>query len=200
MTRQMFMAQLRAGLAGLPPAVVDDLASDYEAHFAEAAKAGRGEADVAAALGDPGRLARELRAEAGLRRWETQRNPASALSAVFALLGLGALDVLFLAPILISIGGGLIGFFVAALALLGVGAILFAAGPFLVVGAPTGAVMLAGLGLVAGGLCLGSLSALAAIGCVNALVWYGRLHLNLLKPAMQSADQPVRNASGEIAA
>ena len=40
------MAQLRAGLAGLPPAVVNDLAYDYEAHFAEAAKAGRDEADV----------------------------------------------------------------------------------------------------------------------------------------------------------
>lgn len=200
MTRNLFMAQLRAGLAGLPPAVIDDLASDYEAHFAEAAKAGRGEADVAAALGDPGRLARELRAEAGLRRWETRRDPASALSAVFALLGLGALDVLFLAPILISVGGGLIGFFVAALALLGVGAVLFAAGPFFVVGAPTGAVMLAGLGLAAGGLCLGSLSALVSIGCVNALVWYGRLHLSLLRPAMQPAVRTDQDLSGEIAA
>ncbi|OYW97171.1 MAG: hypothetical protein B7Z12_22070, partial [Caulobacter vibrioides] len=31
---------------------------------------GRTEAEAAAALGDPDRLARELRADAGLRRWE----------------------------------------------------------------------------------------------------------------------------------
>ena len=146
MTRQDFMARLRANLAGLPPEVVEDLAADYETHFREAAAAGRSEADVAPPLGDPARLARELRAEAGLRRWEARRNPSSAMAAVFALLGLGAVDVIFLLPILVSIGGALLGFFIAALACMGVGAGLFALGPFFVSGAPVGAVMLAGLG------------------------------------------------------
>ena len=39
--------------------------ADYAAHFAEGMAAGRSEAEIAAALGDPLRLARELRAEAG---------------------------------------------------------------------------------------------------------------------------------------
>ena len=42
---------------------------------------------MAVALGDPARLARELRTEAGLKRWETERNPSAAASAVFAVLG-----------------------------------------------------------------------------------------------------------------
>jgi len=44
--------------------------------------------------------AAELRAEADLKRWEEQRNPSAAASAIFAVLGLGALDVLILLPIL----------------------------------------------------------------------------------------------------
>ncbi len=198
MTRQDFMARLRAGLAGLPPEIVEDLAADYETHFGEAAAAGRSEADVASALGDPARLARELRAEAGLRRWEARRNPSSAMAAVFALLGLGAVDVIFLLPILVSIGGALLGFFIAALACMGVGAGLFALGPFFVSGAPVGAVMLAGLGLAATGVCMGAISTLLSIGCVNALVWYGRLHLNFLQPSLEPTGQPAA-LPGEIA-
>ena len=39
MNRQTFLGQLRNGLAGLPPKTVDDLAADYEAHFADGAAA-----------------------------------------------------------------------------------------------------------------------------------------------------------------
>src|SRR6186997_2417243 len=94
MTRQAFLARLRDGLRGLPPRAVSDIMADYEAHFAEGEAHGRSEAEVAAALGEPGRLARELRAEVGLRRWEEERNPSAAAGAIFAVLGLGALDVL----------------------------------------------------------------------------------------------------------
>ena len=48
--------------------------------------------------------------------------------------------------------------------------------------------MLAGLGVMAGGSSLGALTALATIGFVNALVWYGRLHMRLLKPALEPTE------------
>jgi uncharacterized membrane protein len=186
MTRQDFIARLRAGLRGLPPAAVADIIADYETHFAEARSAGRSEAEVAAALGDPDRLARELRAEAGLRRWEAERNPSSAASAVFAVLGLGAIDVLILLPVLLWAAGTLLGFFVAAMALFGVGAALMIAGPFVIYAAPTAALILGGFGLMAGGSCLGALAGAGAIAGTNALVWYGRLHMRLLKPALDA--------------
>jgi len=186
MSRQLFMDRLRAGLRGLPPGAIDEIAADYETHFADGAAAGRSEAEVAAALGDPDRLARELRAEAGLRRWEAERNPSAAAGAVFAVLGLGAIDILVLLPILLSIGGTLFGFFIAAVACLGAGGVVFAAGPFVVHGAPIAAVMLTGLGLMAGAASVASLTAVITIGCVNALVWYGRLHMRLLKPALEA--------------
>ena len=80
MTRDAFMARLREGLRGLPQQTASEILADYETHFADGEAAGRSEAEVAEALGDPARLARELRAEIGLQRWETQRSP-SAISA-----------------------------------------------------------------------------------------------------------------------
>jgi uncharacterized membrane protein len=187
MTRQEFIARLKAGLAGLPLQAQADIAADYETHFSEGVAAGRSEADIAAALGDPERLARELRAEAGLKRWETQRNPESAAAAVFAVLGLGAVDVLVLLPILIGIVSVLFAFFFLALAGFVGGAVIFASSPFSHhVGAPWAGVLF-GLGLMA--LSVGNISiqTLISIGLVNALVWYGRLHYRLLKPAIDPA-------------
>ena len=185
MTRQAFMARLREGLYGLPPTMQADIVADYEIHFNEGAAAGRSEAEVAAALGDPGRLARELRAEAGLKRWEEQRNPSAAASAVFAVLGLGAVDLLVLLPILMGVLGTLFGCFVAVVAIFVAGGVVFAAGPF--AGFPGGpaSAILCGIGLMAGGASAGAVLTLVSTALVNGLVWYGRLHYRLLKPAIE---------------
>jgi uncharacterized membrane protein len=185
MTRQAFLARLREGLRGLPPQAIADVVSDYEAHFAEGEAHGRSEAEVAAALGEPGRLARELRAEMGLRRWEEQKNPSAAAGAVFAVLGLGALDILFILPILIGVVSALFAFAIVVVVMFFVGAFVFAALPFT---SPPGgpvAALLAGLGTMAGSVCGGAVLTLVTIGLINLLVWYGRLHFRLLKPAIE---------------
>jgi uncharacterized membrane protein len=187
MTRDLFIGKLRAGLAGLPPATIDELVSDYETHFADGAAAGRSEAEVAGALGDPDRLARELRAEAGLKRWETERNPSAAANAVFAVLGLGAIDILVLLPILLSVGGTLFSFALFAVAGFAIGAGVFVAGPFWIHGAPIAAIMLTGMGMMSGAAFVAALCALTTIGLINALVWYARLHMRLLSPALTPA-------------
>jgi uncharacterized membrane protein len=105
MTRAEFIAQLRRALAGMAPKEIDDIVADYSAHFDERVAAGRSEQDVASALGDPQRLARELRAEAGLRRWETQRTPAALIGAMMSLGGMLALDIFILLPLLFAFGG-----------------------------------------------------------------------------------------------
>lgn len=188
MTRQEFLGRLRDGLRDLPPKAIADIVADYEAHFAEGEAAGRSETEVAAALGDPGRLARELRTEAGLKRWETERNPSAAASAVFAVLGLGAIDVLILLPIILSIAGVLFGFSIAAVVCFGAGGVMMAAASFIASGSDIAAVMLGGLGLMAGSASVGAVTAMISIGFVNALVWYGRLHMRLLKPALEPSE------------
>jgi uncharacterized membrane protein len=186
MTRQAFLTRLREGLRGLPPALVSDIVADYETHFAEGAAAGRSEDEVAAALGDPGRLARELRAEHGLKRWEEERTASAGAAAVFAVLGLGAIDLLILLPLLMGVGGTLFGLAIGVVAVFFAGGVVFAAGPF--AGAPGGpaAAILAGIGLMSGATSVAALLTLVTIGLVNALVWYGRLHYRLLKPALEA--------------
>ncbi|OYX33075.1 MAG: hypothetical protein B7Y99_07775 [Caulobacterales bacterium 32-69-10] len=189
MTRHGFIARLRDGLRGLPPGAADDIVADYEAHFAEATAAGRSESEVAQALGDPGRLARELRVEVGLKRWEEERNPSAAAGAIFAVLGLATFDILVLLPILLGAGGALFGFVVACIA-------VFFAGVWVFVGGLTGNLpdlgptplqgVFAGVGLMSGSVAVGALLLLLVVGLINALVWYGRLHYRLLKPAVEN--------------
>ena len=186
MTRQAFLARLREGLRGLTPQAIDEVVADYEAHFADGAAAGRSEAEVAQALGDPDRLSREIRAESSLSRWRDERSPSAAGAAVFAVLGLGAIDILVLLPILMGVAGALIGLIVAVVVCFFAGAVVFAAGPFM--DPPGGPLMaiFAGIGMMAGSASGGALLTIISIGLMNALVWYGRLHYRLLKPALQS--------------
>jgi uncharacterized membrane protein len=185
MTRQAFLARLREGLRGLPPQAVADILSDYETHFADGEAAGRTEAEVAAALGSPERLARELRAESSLNRWREERSPSSAAAAVFAVLGLGAIDILVLLPILIGVVSALLGIAIAVIVAFFAGAFVFAAGPFLDPPGGPAAALLAGIGVMAGSASGGAILTIVSIGLVNALVWYGRLHYRLLKPALE---------------
>jgi len=189
MNRHAFLSRLREGLSGLPRDAADEIVADYEAHFVEGEAAGRTDAEVAQALGDPGRLARELRAEIGLKRWEAERSPSGAAAAIFAVLGLGALDLFILLPVLMTIGGVLFGGAIAAIAGLFAGGAMFAAGPFTDFPGGPPAAILGGLGVMSGATALGAVVALITVGIVNGLVWYGRLHYRLLKPALGPESQ-----------
>ena len=186
MTRDEFMKRLNRGLAGLPSDEIADIAADYEAHFDAAREDGRSEAEVAAALGDPGRLARELKLEAGFRRWEEGRTPSSAVGAILAFLGLGALDILVLLPILLPVLGVVIGLYVACVAIFVAGGAILIAGPFS--GFPGGVfvAILGGLGLMAAATALGALLTILTIWLINGLMWFGRLHYRVLKPAIDA--------------
>lgn len=187
MTRAEFITRLRRGLSGLPATTIADIIADHEAHFADAQAAGRTEAEVAAALGDPDRLARELRAEAGLKQWEEKKSPSNAAAAIVALIGLGAIDVMFLLPLLMGVLGALFGVLVAVVAVFVAGGFVFAVGPL--TGPPGGPLtaFLAGLGLMGLATFMGSLLTLVTVGVFNAVVWYARLHFRLLKPALEQA-------------
>ena len=188
MTRSEFLNKLRGGLTGLPFETINEICADYESHFTDGVEAGRTEAEVASALGDPTRLAKELRAEAGLKRWEEERNPSAAAGAVLAVLGLATIDVVFLLPILLAVGGALLGLFVGAVAIFIAGVATLTSA--LVGGRPmsidpmTGA--LVSLGLMSLGIAIASLLIPAVVGLLNLLGRYGRLHYRLLQPALES--------------
>lgn len=182
MTRSEFLSILHDRLRGLPASEIEELMDDYDSHFAEGLAAGRSEAEIAAALGDPVRLARELRAEAGLRRWESARTPANFYAAMIGFLALIAVDFMFLLPLL---GALALAALVIGLALLG----LCVAGLVLVMklfsfhGLSLGYLtrILSGIGLL--GLGVGG-SALLLMGVdyvVRLLGRFARLHYTLLE-------------------
>ena len=103
------------------------------------------------------------------------------------MLGLGAIDIQILLPILTGVVGAVFGFFMAAIGLFVGGGALMVAGPF--AGFPGGpfAAILMGLGLMAGSVFLGALLTIFTIWLVNGVVWFARLHYRLLKPALELA-------------
>ena len=185
MTRLEFLETLRRRLAGLPEEEIDELVADYATHFADGMAAGRSEAEIAEALGDPMRLARELRAEAGFRRWETERTPASFFAVLFGFVALVAVDFVFLLPLL----GGLVLFtLIAAIVLLALcvaGIVLLAKlfswdGLFAVHSLVR---KLSGLGLLGVGIGGGALLLMMIDYVVRLLGKFARLHYELLNRA-----------------
>jgi uncharacterized membrane protein len=196
MNRAMFLSELRMGLSGLPHNEIEETIADYEAHFSEGLAAGRSEGAIANALGDPARLARELRAEAGFRRWESERSAGSLIGAVIALLGLATLDLIFLIPFVCVVGAILLSMFVTAIALFFAGGAvwLFALFPGLMMFGSTGmlgsgvALALAGFGLIAAGVGLAALTWLLMDVFIRGLVNYARLHFRLLDSTQTGRD------------
>ena len=184
MKREEFLARLRGGLSGMPRRQVDEIAADYESHFAEGAAQGRSEEDIAAALGDPVRLAKELRAEAGLRRWQEGRNAATFIAALLAFLGLATFDVILLLPVLFVVLVVLFALGIAMLALTVVG-IVVEVTTLTSFESLRQAIATAfqGVGLVAGGIGGGALLLLILDWMVAVLGRYARMHYRLLKPA-----------------
>ncbi|MEY4965229.1 MAG: hypothetical protein RL274_812 [Pseudomonadota bacterium] len=189
MNRANFIAQLRAGLSGLHQSDVNDIIADYESHFADGVAAGRSEDEVAEALGDPARLARELRAEVGFKRWEQDRSAGNFLGVVLALIGLATIDVMFLLPVL---GFMLVIFFIIAMACVGCvvgGAILLGnliPGGWAVMMGNNTLQALTGVGLLSGGIGAGALLLLVLDWVARALIQYARLHFRLFKSANES--------------
>ena len=182
MTRDAFMAALKANLAGLSPIAADEILGDYASHFDEGLAAGRKEEDIAAALGDPARLARELRAQAGLRRWDEERSPSAAAGAVLAILSLGAIDLLILLPILLVVSSLIFAFCCVGVALTVAGVIMLMVSPFAIFGGHFVQALLGGMGFLSTGVAVGALMGVAVIGLIDLLIRYGRFHVRLIKP------------------
>ena len=188
MNRIEYLYQFRRGLEGLPRSQIEDLVLDTESHFSDGKAAGRSEEEIAAALGDPARLARELRAEAGFKRWESERTPGSLAGLVLALVGLATVDFMFIFPFLLGLFGIFLGFAAAALGLfiaglaLSVISLVPGLAWFTVSGGalPLLALGLAGLGLIAGGVGLAALVWLATTWAAKLLIRYARLHFQLI--------------------
>lgn len=185
MSRDAFLNTLRRGLGGLPDNEIEDIISDYSAHFSESESRGRSETEVASALGDPARIARELRADIGLKRLETHWSFSNLIAAAMALAGLAIVDLLVLLPLLIvailltvglSVGLAVVG--AVGLKVI-VTALFFYPGDALT---DLLARLSIGAGLVSGFLGGGALLLMVLGGSIRILGRYARLHFHIVQP------------------
>ncbi|WP_028776590.1 DUF1700 domain-containing protein [Shimazuella kribbensis] len=99
MNKNEFLSELNRHLQKLPKSEQEAAIEDYEEHFEHGVFEGRSEADIATSLGNPRKIARELVTEYHLEHAEQHNSYYSITRAVFAFLGLGFLNLVFvLAP------------------------------------------------------------------------------------------------------
>ncbi len=102
MNRTDFIAALRRALAGLPPELAAKTVAYYEQRFVDGVTAGQREADIAADLGAPGKIAMTLRANTHLKAFERKKHPATLLRLLVSILGLALFNLFMVAPAVIG--------------------------------------------------------------------------------------------------
>lgn len=95
MNREMYMRELDRLLAAVPEHIRAEWLYDYDMHFRMEAERGVPEEQTAYALGDPRIIAGELLLGYRVREAETRQNVVSVSRAVFATLGVGFFNLVF---------------------------------------------------------------------------------------------------------
>ncbi len=130
MNKKEFIKKLSSYLAGIAEEDRKDVISDFEEHFKEGLAEGRTEEDIAGSLGDPRSLANQLKASILVNRAEKTTSAVNITRAVFATLGLGFFNLIFILGPFIAIAGVLIALFACAIAFTASGITVFFASIF----------------------------------------------------------------------
>ena len=105
MNKKEFLHRMSKYLGNVPREDEQDIMSDFEEHFEMGKKEGRSEEELAESLGDPRTIAKQFRANIMLARAEKETTAENITRAVFASLGLGFFNLIFvLGPFLVILG------------------------------------------------------------------------------------------------
>lgn len=105
MNKQQFLDQLAAGLRKLPEAEKADILQDFVTHFEFGLAEGKTEEDIAAGLGSPQQIAKELVATYRIEQVEQATTTGNVVRAVIAAISLGFFNLLIvLGPFLFLVG------------------------------------------------------------------------------------------------
>jgi len=130
MNKKDYIKKLSSYLVGIAEEDRKDVISDFEEHFKEGLAEGRTEEDIAGSLGDPRSLANQLKASILVNRAEKTTSAANITRAVFATLGLGFFNLIFILGPFIAIAGVLVALFACAIAFTATGITVFFASIF----------------------------------------------------------------------
>ncbi|WBS00292.1 DUF1700 domain-containing protein [Pseudoduganella sp. SL102] len=98
MGKQDYLDALRKAMTGLPPETVARTLAYYEQRFIDGLVAGRSEAEIAAELDDPRKIAMTLRANVHLQAFEQKRTPAGFGRMLASFAGLAVFNLFMVVP------------------------------------------------------------------------------------------------------
>ncbi len=101
MTKNQFIHQMEMELRKLSDVEREDILRDYSEYFDIAGQEGKKEEAVAAALGSPRQLAKELLAQYHMERVEGSATAGNLLRAVFAVISLGFFNLVFVLAVVL---------------------------------------------------------------------------------------------------
>ena len=130
MNKKDFMYKLSLYLGGIPEEDRQDVISDFEEHFKEGLAEGRTEEEIAGSLGDPKSLANQFKASILVSEAEKTTSAINIIRAVFATLGLGFLNLVFILGPFIAIAVIPVALFAIAIAITAAGITTFFAAIF----------------------------------------------------------------------
>lgn len=89
------MKELNAALKKLPDDERQDILQDFEEHFYNGMQEGKTEEEIAAKLGSPQKIAKEMVATYRMEQVEETATAGNILRALWAVLGLGMFNLIF---------------------------------------------------------------------------------------------------------
>lgn len=101
MNKAGFIGALRSLLKDLPADQIQEICADYEEYFRDGEARGRSEEEIARGLGDPAKIAKELRAETRLQEWQKKKSFGNLGRVVVGLAALGSLNLFLAIPSLV---------------------------------------------------------------------------------------------------
>lgn len=105
MNKEQFLKTLDSALKGLSSDEREDIIRDFEEHFLIGFKEGNSEEKISATLGSPKQIAKELLATYHLEKVEGSATTGNILRAMYAVIGLGFLNLVFvLGPFIALLG------------------------------------------------------------------------------------------------
>lgn len=127
MNKSEFLGKLNKKLKDIPECDKKDILFDYDEHFAIGLEQGRNEEEIAESLGSPDVLAKQLKVNHMINQAENTSSIGNIFKAVFATLGLGFFNLVFILGPFLGIVGVFIGLFAASGATVISGVAIFAA-------------------------------------------------------------------------
>ncbi len=118
-----YLDALKRAMLGLPPETQAKTLAWYEQRFVDGVAAGRGEAQIAAELGDPKKVAVTLRANTHLDAFKEKKNPRNLMRVLVSGAGLLVFNLFMVVPaavytaLLAALYAAALGFYVAGIAI-----------------------------------------------------------------------------------